>query len=158
MISILPVHGLPEIREGDDLAAMVAERTELTDGDVLVLAQKVVSKSEGRVIRIDSLEASAKAIERRRVPCVAVSPLVGGRAVKGPADRMLARLAGGTTPAHVASCYEGLIDVLVVDEADRPDSAVPGLRGTVVTDTLMSDPSAARKLAAAAVHAAGTLT
>ena len=78
--------------------------------------------------------------------------------MKGPADRMLARLAGGTTPAHVASCYEGLIDVLVVDEADRPDSAVPGLRGTVVTDTLMSDPSAARKLAAAAVHAAGTLT
>jgi coenzyme F420-0:L-glutamate ligase/coenzyme F420-1:gamma-L-glutamate ligase len=63
MISLLPVHGLPEIREGDDLAALVAERAELADGDVLVLAQKVVSKAEGRVIRIDSLEASEKAIE-----------------------------------------------------------------------------------------------
>ena len=39
---------------------------------------------------------------------------VDGRAVKGPADRMLMRLAGGTTPAHVASCYEGLIDTLVI--------------------------------------------
>ena len=58
------------------------------------------------------------AVEARRVPSVAVSPLVGGRAVKGPADRMLARMAGGTTPEHVAGCYAGLIDALVVDESD----------------------------------------
>ena len=63
MISILPVRGLPEVREGDDLAALVTERIELRDLDVLVLAQKAVSKAEGRVIRIDSLEASAKAVE-----------------------------------------------------------------------------------------------
>jgi coenzyme F420-0:L-glutamate ligase/coenzyme F420-1:gamma-L-glutamate ligase len=63
MISILPVHGLPEIREADDLAALVTARIDLEDGDVLVLAQKAVSKAEGRVIRIDSLEASAKAVE-----------------------------------------------------------------------------------------------
>jgi len=63
VISIIPVRGLPEIREGDDLAAMVVALQELADGDVLVLAQKVVSKVEGRVIRIDSLEASAHAIE-----------------------------------------------------------------------------------------------
>jgi coenzyme F420-0:L-glutamate ligase/coenzyme F420-1:gamma-L-glutamate ligase len=63
VISILPVHGLPEVREGDDLAALVVARQELLDGDVLVLAQKVVSKAEGRVIRIDSLEASEHAIE-----------------------------------------------------------------------------------------------
>jgi coenzyme F420-0:L-glutamate ligase/coenzyme F420-1:gamma-L-glutamate ligase len=63
VISILPVQGLPEIREGDDLAALVTERIELEDGDVLVLVQKVVSKAEGRVIRIDSLEPSAKAVE-----------------------------------------------------------------------------------------------
>jgi len=43
------------------------------------------------------------AIERRRVPSVAVSPLIGGRAIKGPADRMLERLAGGTDPGRVAS-------------------------------------------------------
>ncbi len=89
------------------------------------------------------------------MPCVAVSPLIGGRAVKGPADRMLARLAGGTTPAHVASCYEGLIDVLVIDEPDEPGGPVPGLRQTVVTQTLMTDEASARKLAAAALHSAG---
>ena len=63
MISIHPVEGLPEIREGDDLAALVGERIELADADVVVVAQKAVSKAEGRVIRIDSLEASPKAIE-----------------------------------------------------------------------------------------------
>lgn len=63
MISLLPVYGLPEIREGDDLAALVCERIELVDADVVVVAQKAVSKAEGRVIRIDSLVASPKAIE-----------------------------------------------------------------------------------------------
>ncbi len=63
MISILPVPGLPEIREGDDLAALVLERIALEEGDVVVLAQKVVSKAEGRVVRIDGIEASAKAVE-----------------------------------------------------------------------------------------------
>jgi len=72
--------------------------------------------------------------------------------VKGPADRMLARLAGGTTPAHVASCYDGLIDALVVDEADA--SSVDGLAvRTVVTRTLMSDAAATRRLAEAALNA-----
>ena len=56
MISILPVEGLPEIGEGDDLAALIAERAELEDGDVLVVAQKVVSKSEGRVVRLSGIE------------------------------------------------------------------------------------------------------
>ena len=63
MISLIPVRGLPEIREADDLAAMIVDAIDLEDGDVLVIAQKVVSKAEGRVIRIDSLEASARAIE-----------------------------------------------------------------------------------------------
>jgi len=63
MIELIPVRGLPEIREGDDLAALVVELIELRDRDVVVLAQKVVSKQEGRIIRIDSLEASEKAIE-----------------------------------------------------------------------------------------------
>jgi coenzyme F420-0:L-glutamate ligase/coenzyme F420-1:gamma-L-glutamate ligase len=63
VISLIPVHGLPEIREGDDLAALVVELVELEDADIVVLAQKAVSKAEGRVIRIDSLEASDHAIE-----------------------------------------------------------------------------------------------
>ena len=56
-------------------------------------------------------------------PVVGVSPLIGGKAVKGPADRMLRRLAGGTSPAHVARCYAGLLDVLVIDEADAGGSS-----------------------------------
>jgi coenzyme F420-0:L-glutamate ligase/coenzyme F420-1:gamma-L-glutamate ligase len=63
VIELIPVRGLPEIRKGDDLAAFVVERIELADGDVVVVAQKVVSKLEGRVVRIDELEASAKAHE-----------------------------------------------------------------------------------------------
>src|SRR5207244_59185 len=79
------------------------------------------------------------ALARRRVPCVAVSPLIGGRAVKGPADRMLQRLTGGTSPAHVASCYPGLIDALVVDEADADDLEGLGDVRPLVTRTLISD-------------------
>ena len=63
MISLLPVHGLPEIQAGDDLGALIAARAELADGDVVVVAQKAVSKAEGRIVRIDELEPSAKAVE-----------------------------------------------------------------------------------------------
>ena len=62
MISIIPVHGLPEIRPADDLAALVVERADLQDADVLVLAQKGVSKSEGRIVRLDGIEASGDAV------------------------------------------------------------------------------------------------
>ena len=67
---------------------------------------------------------------------------------------MLARLAGGTSPAHVASCYEGLIDVLVVDEADARAQLPPALR-VVLAQTLMRDLDAARRLATTALDAAG---
>jgi hypothetical protein len=67
---------------------------------------------------------------------------------------MLRRLAGGTSPAHVAGCYEGLIDALVIDESDAPAQLPGGVRA-VVTQTLMSDRDAARRLASAALDAAG---
>jgi coenzyme F420-0:L-glutamate ligase/coenzyme F420-1:gamma-L-glutamate ligase len=63
VISIVPVEGLPEIREGDDLAALIAERAELADGDVLVVAQKVVSKAEGRIVALADVEPSERARE-----------------------------------------------------------------------------------------------
>jgi coenzyme F420-0:L-glutamate ligase / coenzyme F420-1:gamma-L-glutamate ligase len=62
VISIFPVDGLPEIREGDDLAALIAERTSLEDGDVVVVAQKAVSKAEGRVVRLAEVEPSDEAL------------------------------------------------------------------------------------------------
>jgi coenzyme F420-0:L-glutamate ligase / coenzyme F420-1:gamma-L-glutamate ligase len=61
VIEITPVEGLPEIRAGDDLAALIAERAELRDGDVLVVAQKIVSKAEGRVVRLADVEPSEEA-------------------------------------------------------------------------------------------------
>jgi coenzyme F420-0:L-glutamate ligase/coenzyme F420-1:gamma-L-glutamate ligase len=63
MIELIPVRGLPEIRPGDDLAALICERTELRAGDVVVVAQKAVSKGEGRLVRLDELEPSDKARE-----------------------------------------------------------------------------------------------
>jgi coenzyme F420-0:L-glutamate ligase/coenzyme F420-1:gamma-L-glutamate ligase len=63
VISILPVEGLPELRQGDDLAALIAERAELQDGDVVVVAQKAVSKIEGRVVRLAEVEPSEQARE-----------------------------------------------------------------------------------------------
>jgi len=63
VISIRPVEGLPEIGEGDDLGALIAERAEFQDGDVLVVAQKAVSKAEGRVVRLDEIEPSERARE-----------------------------------------------------------------------------------------------
>jgi coenzyme F420-0:L-glutamate ligase/coenzyme F420-1:gamma-L-glutamate ligase len=63
VIELRPVVGLPEVEEGDDLGALIAERAELRDGDVVVVAQKAVSKAEGRVVRIEDVEASARAHE-----------------------------------------------------------------------------------------------
>jgi LPPG:FO 2-phospho-L-lactate transferase len=126
----------------------------LHEADLILIAPSNPYVSIGPILAVAQIRS---ALEQRAVPCVAISPLIGGRAVKGPADRMLTRLAGGTTPTHVAGCYDGLIDVLVVDEADELATPVPGLRRTVVTQTLMSDAAAARRLAAAAVHAAGAL-
>ncbi|MGZ4339654.1 MAG: coenzyme F420-0:L-glutamate ligase [Gaiellaceae bacterium] len=61
--TVSPVEGLPELREGDDLAALIAERTELADGDVVVVAQKAVSKVEGRVVALAGIEPSEQARE-----------------------------------------------------------------------------------------------
>jgi len=61
MIEVLPVEGLPEIVEGEDLAALIAGAVELLDGDVVCVAHKVVSKAEGRVVRLDEVEPSDEA-------------------------------------------------------------------------------------------------
>ncbi len=121
----------------------------LEAADVILFAPSNPYVSIGPILAVAGIE---EAIRGRNAPAVAVSPLIGGRAVKGPADRMLARLAGGTTPAHVASCYGDLIDVLVVDEADARDMENLAVR-PVVTKTLMSDRDARRRLAEAVLAA-----
>jgi len=75
MISLIPVEGIGEIRPGDELAAIIAERVELAAGDVVVVTQKVVSKAEGRLVAVDAddprghrqvvLDESVRVLRRR---------------------------------------------------------------------------------------------
>jgi LPPG:FO 2-phospho-L-lactate transferase len=118
--------------------------------ELLLVAPSNPYLSIGPILAVTEIR---EAFAARPVPAVAVSPLIGGRAVKGPADRMLARLAGGTSPAHVASQYPGLIDALVVDEADADDLDGLGEVRPIVTRTLMAGPEARRRLAEAALGA-----
>lgn len=64
---VVPLEGIPEVEEGDDLAELLAEAAGraggLEDADVVVVAQKVVSKAEGRVVRLEDIEPSAEALE-----------------------------------------------------------------------------------------------
>jgi LPPG:FO 2-phospho-L-lactate transferase len=120
----------------------------LARADLIVIAPSNPYVSIGPILAVRALR---EALELRAVPCVAVSPLIGGRAVKGPADRMLRRLAGGTTPAAVASCYYGVIDALVVDEADADDLDGLGDVRPLVTRTLMRDEESRRRLAEVAL-------
>ena len=66
-VRVVPLRGIPELGEGDDLGELVARAAEraggLEAGDVVVVAQKAVSKVEGRVVRLDDVEPSARARE-----------------------------------------------------------------------------------------------
>jgi LPPG:FO 2-phospho-L-lactate transferase len=122
--------------------------------ELLLVAPSNPFVSIGPILAVTEIRA---ALEQRRVPAVAVSPLIGGRAVKGPADAMLVRLAGGTSPAHVAGCYRGLVDMLVIDVADEDGADAVTDLGVrpVVTRTLMRDEDARRRLMESVLQAAG---
>jgi LPPG:FO 2-phospho-L-lactate transferase len=122
----------------------------LEEAELLLIAPSNPYVSIGPILAVSAIR---DALAARRVPAVAVSPLIGGRAVRGPADRMLARLAGGTSPGHVAAQYGGLIDALVVDEEDAHDIEGLGDVLPLVTRTLMTDPEARKRLAEAALGA-----
>jgi LPPG:FO 2-phospho-L-lactate transferase len=132
--------------DGADRTAPAPGVLEAVDAaDLLLIAPSNPYVSIGPILAVPGIRDS---LLQRRVPCVAVSPLIGGRAVKGPADRMLSRLAGGTGPQQVTDCYRGLIDALVIDEADADE---PCDVRTIVTRTLMSGADARRRLAEAAL-------
>jgi coenzyme F420-0:L-glutamate ligase/coenzyme F420-1:gamma-L-glutamate ligase len=126
VISIRPVEGLPEIQQGDDLGALIAHRTDLLDGDVLVVAQKAVSKAEGRVVRLDEVEPSAKARE-----------LAGGEDPRRLEVilRESARLVRTRPPLVIAETRHGFVCASAgVDSSNAPEA------GTVVL--LPEDPDA----------------
>ena len=124
----------------DDTRAAPGVLEALAGADAILIAPSNPYLSIGPILAVAEIR---RALESRSVRCVAVSPLIAGKAVSGPLDRMLSRMAGGTTPAHVTDCYLGLIDALVIDETDAPADADVEL---VVTRTLMSDRAAARRL------------
>ena len=147
-----PVDGV-DFTGADTAQPAPGVRDALERANVIVIAPSNPFVSIGPILAVPGIR---KALERRRAPAVAVSPLIGGRAVKGPAAGMMARLAGGTTPAHLARCYEGLIDALVIDEADVDDAADLGVR-TIVTRTLMEGREGRIRVAEAALEGAGAL-
>jgi LPPG:FO 2-phospho-L-lactate transferase len=141
-----------------DAAAAPGVVEGLEDADLIMIAPSNPYVSIGPILAVPDVR---KALEQRRVPCVAVSPLIGGRAVKGPADRMLTRLAGGTGPDAVAGCYPGLIDALVLDQEDAPGGVesvgLPGGVRPVLARTLMTDDDTRRRLVHAVLDAAAAL-
>ena len=135
MIAILPVRGLPEIGQGDDLAALIAAQIELEDGDVVVVAQKVVSKAEGRVVALDGIEPSANARE-----------LAGDE--RDPREvevilREAKRIVRERAPLVIAETHHGFVCASAgVDHSNAPDP------GTLVLLPLDPDASARRLRAA----------
>jgi LPPG:FO 2-phospho-L-lactate transferase len=89
------------------------------------------------------------ALRTRRVPVVAVSPIIGGQAVKGPAAKIMRELGLEPSALEVAKHYRGLVDGFVIDDADAgsaPEIESLGMR-VVVTNTLMRDTATAEALA-----------
>jgi coenzyme F420-0:L-glutamate ligase / coenzyme F420-1:gamma-L-glutamate ligase len=76
-IELIGVEGLPEVQPGDDLASLICARAAFQEGDLVVVAQKVVSKSEGRLVDIGSVNASAEAVE------------IAGRLIANPDPRIV---------------------------------------------------------------------
>ncbi|HEX7097561.1 MAG TPA: 2-phospho-L-lactate transferase [Acidimicrobiales bacterium] len=120
--------------------------------DVVVIAPSNPIVSIGPVLAVPGVR---DAVAARRDRTVAVSPLVGGAALKGPADRMLAELGHEPSVVGVARLYRDVASVLVVDEADAhlaPAVEAEGVR-CVVTDTIMASPERAAALASVVLQA-----
>jgi len=113
--------------------------------------------SIGPILAVRGLRELVAAARARGVPVVAVSPIVGGRALKGPADRMLASLGHEVSATGVAQLYRDVVDTFVLDEVDRdlrPAVEGLGLRA-LVTDTVMVDEAARARLATVVLTAGG---
>jgi LPPG:FO 2-phospho-L-lactate transferase len=127
--------------------------------DALAAARTVVVCPSNPVVSIGPILAVPgvrDALAARREDTVAVSPIVAGRALKGPADRLLAELGHDPSVVGVARLYAGVAATLVVDEADAGaarDVEAAGMR-CVVAPAIMHDVGAAAALAGAVLAAA----
>jgi LPPG:FO 2-phospho-L-lactate transferase len=117
--------------------------------EAIVIAPSNPLVSVGPVLDVPGMRALIAAARARGVPVAAVSPIIGGKALKGPADRMLAALGHESSALGVARLYADVADVYVldsVDAADAPAVEALGLR-PVVTDTIMTDDTTRARVA-----------
>lgn len=144
----------PEVREvafdGIEAARPSAEVVAaIESADVVVIAPSNPLVSVGPILAVPGMTELLAAARSRGTPIVAVSGIVGGKALKGPADRMLASLGHESSALGVARGYAGLIDGFVIDRADEalaPDIEALG-PSVVVTDTVMTDDASRARLA-----------
>ena len=104
-----------------------------------------------------ALDGVRDALAARQVPVIAVSPLVGGQAIKGPLAKMLAELGHACNNLAIADHYSGLIDHLLIDESDAGDAHDLRARGIAVTvsATVMRSAEDRRRLSREALSSAG---
>jgi LPPG:FO 2-phospho-L-lactate transferase len=140
-----------EVRfQGIEAAPPTAEvAAALSATAAIVLAPSNPIVSIGPILALPGMRDLLAATRGRGARIVAVSGIVGGKALKGPADRMLASLGMESTALGVARIYSGLIDAFVLDEVDAP--LVPAVEAlgmqTLVTDTIMTDDRARARVA-----------
>jgi LPPG:FO 2-phospho-L-lactate transferase len=118
----------------------------VSGADVIVFCPSNPVVSLGPILSVPGMRG---ALAAAGAPKVAVSPIVGGRALKGPADRMLASLGHEVSSAGAAAIYRGLLDGMVVDRADEGQrEEIEGLGMRVLsTDAVMHDPADRGRLA-----------
>lgn len=125
----------------------------IRDAEAILIAPSNPIVSVGTILAVPGVRA---AIEASAAPVVAVSPIVGGQAIKGPAAPLMTALGYEVSARGVAQCYAGLIDALVIDNVDAAladDIRALGV-DVVITDTIMRGPAEKRALAQAALDAA----
>ncbi len=155
-------HEEPEVRDirfagVEDARATPEVEAALAACDAIVVAPSNPFVSVRPILAVAGIEAGLQTARSRGVPVVAVSGIVGGVALKGPADRMLVSLGHESTALGVARQYTGIVDVFVLDRLDEalePPIRELGLR-TVVTDTIMSGDAGRARLAGEVLRAAG---
>jgi LPPG:FO 2-phospho-L-lactate transferase len=139
-------HQAPEVREvrfdGIERAEATARvRGEMGFAEAIVIAPSNPIVSIGPILAVRGVRDLLAAARRGGTPVLAVSPIVGGKALKGPADRMLTSLGHEPSALGVARLYAGLVDGFVLDALDAalaPDVEALGM-ATLVTDTVMTD-------------------
>jgi LPPG:FO 2-phospho-L-lactate transferase len=126
----------------------------ISGADVVVIAPSNPLVSIAPVLAVPGVR---DAVEAARERTVAISPIVSGAALKGPADRMLRELGHEVSVAGVARLYAELAEVLVIDEADAALATSVDDEGVrcEVAPTIMSSPEAAALLATLALEAVG---